>query len=148
MANSAIEIIDKLTGDNPTPDDAFERFFIWYEDYWLMNDDLVGTLGTMPRPLREVVVTHQAFGYISSEAPSGYYMRFESVFDDEVTLGMVQLGLSDSASTLSEGRRLFDNSDDGDLTIEQNSEIYRKLPSLEEVEDRIGRWLIERASKT
>ncbi|WP_372726328.1 hypothetical protein [Novipirellula sp.] len=147
MPSSAVEIIHKLTGDDPTPDDAFERFFSWYEDYWLMNDDLVGTLDSMPRPLREVVVTHQAFGYMSSEAPSGYYIRFESVFDGEVELGMVQLGFSDSASTLSEGRRLYESSDHGNLTLEQDSEIYGRLPALEDVEDRIGRWLIEQVNK-
>ncbi|MCC9604255.1 hypothetical protein LOC67_27185 [Stieleria sp. JC731] len=147
MPNSAVEIIDKLAGDNPTSEDAFERFFSWYEDYWLMNDDLVGTLDTIPRPLREVVVTHQAFGYMSSESPSEYYIRFESVFDHEVELGMVQLGFLESATTLSKGRRMFEASDDGDLTLEQDSEIYSKLPALEEVEDKIGRWLIQHANK-
>jgi len=147
MPPSALEIIDTLAGDDPTPEDAFERFFSWYEDYWLMNDDLIGTLDTMPRPLREVVVTHQAFGYMSSEAPSGYYIRFESAFDDEVELGMVQLGFPDSAAALSGGRSLFESSNDGDLTLELDSEIYGKLPALETVEDRIGRWLIEHAKR-
>ena len=146
MSKSAEEIINSLAGDEPTPEDAFERFFSWYEDYWLMNDDLVSTLDTIPRPLREVVVAHQAFGYMSSESPSGYFVRFESVFDEEVELGMLQLGFLDSATTLSEGRKLF-NSSDGGLTLEQNSDIYAKLPALEEVENRIGQWLIEQVDR-
>ncbi len=147
MPQSAFEIIRVLVGDDPTPGDAFERFFSWYENYWLMNDDLVGTLNTMPRPLREVVVTHQAIGYMSSEAPSGYYIRFESVFDEEVALGMVQLGFPDSATVLSEGRKLLDTTDDGALSLHYDSKVYEMLPSIEEVEHRIGLWLIEEVKK-
>ncbi len=112
-----------------------------------MNDDLVGTLDTMPRPLREVVVTHQAIGYMSSEAPSGYYIRFESVFDEEVALGMVQLGFSDSATVLSEGRKLLETTGDGALPLQYDSKVYEMLPSIEEVEHRIGLWLIEVVKK-
>lgn len=146
MTNSAITIFKTLAGDAPTPEDAFKRFFSWYEDVWLMNDNLIATMDTMPRPIREVAIAHQAFGYMSSEAPSGYYMRFEPIFDDEVKSGMIQLGFSDAFAALADGRKLFDMSEDGDLTIEQNTEIYGKLPSLEEIEGRIGRWLIEKAN--
>jgi hypothetical protein len=145
MLDSANTIFNTLAGDALTPDAAFERFFTWYEDAWLMNDDLIATMDTMPRPIREVAITHQAFGYMSSEAPGGYYIRFESVFDDEVKLGLAELGFIDGFVALVNGRKLFEMSENGDLTIEQNQEIDDKLPSLEEIEDRIGRWLIEKA---
>ena len=142
-ADHTIEIFNSLTNEEPTPEAAFDRFFDWYQDVWLMNDDLASTMKTMPRPFRELAVTHQAFGYMSSEAPSGYYIRFDPLFDDEVKLGLERLGISDSYFALADGRKLFEMSDDNDLTIEQNSEIYDKLPTLEQIERRVGRWLIE-----
>jgi hypothetical protein len=145
MLDSANTIFSTLAGDASTTEAAFERFFTWYQDTWLMNDDLIATMDTMPRPIREVVITHQAFGYMSSESPGGYYVRFESVFDEEVKLGLAELGFIDGFVALDNGRELFQMSENGDLTIEQNLEIDDKLPSLEEIEHRIGRWLIEKA---
>ena len=86
-----------------SPEDAFECFFSWYNDAWLLKDDLWAALDEIPRPLREVVVTHQAWGYMSCEAPNGYYWRFDERFDDEIRRGLSVLGRAECFAALEEG---------------------------------------------
>jgi hypothetical protein len=125
-----------------SPQDAFECFFSWYNDAWLMKDDLWAALDEIPRPLREIVVTHQAWGYMSSEAPNGYYWRFDQRFDDEIRRGLSALGRSECFAALARGRELHRARGEEGLTLEEDHEIYDQLPPLEDMETLIGEYLL------
>lgn len=125
------------------PEAAFDKFFDWYPKVWLHEDDLVSNLKNMPRPLRELAVMHQAFGVMSSGGPSSYYLYFDRAFDQEIMLGLGHLDLGTAFSTIEDGRNMFEASKDGELSLEQNAEIYGRLPLLTEIESSIGRWLLK-----
>lgn len=140
-------VLVSLTEEVSDPDVAFENFFDWYQDAWLMQEDEVGAMDNMPRPLRQLAVMHQAFGLMSSNGPSGYYSRFGQVFDAEVVLGLRVLGHEESCSAITEGRDTFEAAGDEDLSIDQNSDIYVRLPPLEEIEEQIGQWMLKQRSE-
>ena len=142
--NAAQTVIASLAERNLSAQKVFDRFFDWYPDVWFVNDEIVSTLNNMPRPLREIAVTHQAFCMMSNGGPSNYFLHFESLFDIEVKLGLEELGFAAAYTQIANGRMLFNASPDRDLSIEQSAKFFEHLPSLDAIEIRIGQWLIDK----
>lgn len=124
------------------PEAAFECFFSWYEDAWLMKDDLWAALDIIPRPIREIMVTHQAWGLMSSGGPDAYYFRLDRRFDEEVCLGLAALDCSESIAPLIRGREIHEMRDEEAQALQDNLDIYSKLISFEELEAKIGNFLL------
>lgn len=140
--NAVRTVIVSLAERNTSAKAMFDKFFDWYPEIWFVNDEIVSTLNNMPRPLREIAVTHQAFGMMSNGGLPSYYLHFETLFDKELMQGLDELGFAGAYAPIAEGRELFNASPDGELSIEESAKIYGQLPSLQEVENRIGKWLI------
>lgn len=142
----ASTVLESLTDEVSEPEVAFVNFFDWYQDAWFLHEDEVAAMDNMSRPLRQLAVMLQAFRLMSSGGPSGYFARFDQVFDDEVVLGLKVLDYEESCSAIIEGRNMFEASGNEGLSLEQNLDIYERLPPLEEVEERIGQWMLKKQS--
>jgi len=141
MAILPNELRKSLRQCERSPNDAFECFFDWYNDAWLMQDDLWAALENIPRPVREIMVTHQAWGLMSGGGPNAYYWRLDRRFDEEIRLGLSVLDCAESFVALARGRELHSMRTEG-FTLQENLEIDEHLISLEELEKRIGDYFL------
>ncbi len=124
------------------PETAFECYFDWYQDAWLMHDDLWTALSTIPRLIREMMVTHQAWGLMSGGGPDAYYFRLDRRFDEEVRLGLEALNCSESIAPLIRGRDIHELPEHEAHSLQDNLDVYTQLISLEELEAKIGNFLL------
>jgi hypothetical protein len=142
MANLPDKLRRSLRKCERSPNDAFESFFEWYDDTWLIEKDLWAALDNISRPVREIMVTHQAWGMICSGGPNAYYFRYDRRFDEEVRLGLSALDCAENYAPLAQGRELHETPADQGLTLQENGDIYDQLISLEDLEQRIGSFLL------
>lgn len=129
--------------DAEDAEDAADSLMVWYEVHWLFENDQWIALHDINRPIRELVVTHQAWGLIHSDGLNSYFCQYDSRFDREVESGLRLLDLAEAYPWLVLGRNLFDEHVTSGIQPKEETDHWRGfMKPLDRFEVTVGEFLL------
>lgn len=129
-----------------SPRDACDAFHGFYGSYVFEKSDLYDGISALPRPFREIVAAHQAWGMISSDGFSNIFEDTDERFDEEVKRGLKLLDAAESIPPYLEARQLVaeqEEHSDYPLSEEDDERLFEAFyDPIEHFDEMIGAYLL------